>query len=180
MQEYSLRQRIYDARRWILMKMRRFKQQLSREEAVAIVKANRTGVLSLVDAEGMPYGVPLNYAYHDNRLLFHCARSGRKLEAILQHGCASFCIIHQDKVVLERFANDFVSVIISGPIRRVAAEKQRTAIEDFMAFYADRDYPGLQREIDTYMSGLVMLEMELQEISGKEGRYLMEKRSLEG
>ncbi len=44
-------------------RMRRFKQLLQMDDAVAILNAGTNGVLSLVDAEGKPYGVPLSYVY---------------------------------------------------------------------------------------------------------------------
>ena len=43
--------------------MRRFKQQLPEENAKAILAKATNGVLSLVDSEGVPYGVPINFAY---------------------------------------------------------------------------------------------------------------------
>ena len=33
-------------------------------------------------AEGRPYAVPLNYAYIDGKIYFHCALEGRKLDAV--------------------------------------------------------------------------------------------------
>ncbi len=43
-------------------KMRRHKQQLTAQVAAAILESATNGILSLVDADGEPYGVPLSYA----------------------------------------------------------------------------------------------------------------------
>lgn len=155
--------------------MRRFKQQLPEQEAIDILKQHTSGVLSLVDDQGRPYGVPLNYAYVDGRLLFHCAKAGRKLEAARHCGYGSFCVIHQDEIVMEKFANAYVSVIAEGPLREV--EDKKAAIEAFMDVYVPRDYPGLKQEIEDFLPQLVMLEMELETISGKEAKLLMEARN---
>lgn len=63
--------------------MRRFKQLLQMDDAVAILNAGTNGVLSLVDAEGEPYGVPLSYVYDgEGHIYFHSAVSGHKMECI--------------------------------------------------------------------------------------------------
>ncbi len=43
--------------------MRRFKQQLSTAVAEKILESGTNGVISLVDQDGSPYGVPISYAY---------------------------------------------------------------------------------------------------------------------
>ena len=61
-------------------KMRRFKQGLTREECVEILKNEPRGVLSLIGDDGYPYGLPMTHYYNaDNgKIYFHCARVGHK------------------------------------------------------------------------------------------------------
>lgn len=44
-------------------KMRRFKQQLSNDEALEILKNCKSGVLAVSGDDGYPYTVPLNFVY---------------------------------------------------------------------------------------------------------------------
>lgn len=44
-------------------RMRRFRQLLSEDAAKEILLTATNGVLSLVDADGSPYGVPVSFAY---------------------------------------------------------------------------------------------------------------------
>lgn len=46
-------------------KMRRFKQELSHEECVRILKEQKRGVLSLLGDDGYPYGIPIDYWYSE-------------------------------------------------------------------------------------------------------------------
>ena len=64
--------------------MRRFKQQISDEECIEILKNEPRGVLSILGDDGYPYGVPLDHWYSesDGKLYFHCAKEGHKLDAI--------------------------------------------------------------------------------------------------
>ena len=44
-------------------KMRRFKQQLTDEECIEVLKNEPRGILSMLDENGYPYGIPLNHLY---------------------------------------------------------------------------------------------------------------------
>ena len=44
-------------------KMRRFKQQLSNDEALEILRNCKSGVLAVSGDGGYPYTVPLNFVY---------------------------------------------------------------------------------------------------------------------
>lgn len=64
--------------------MRRFKQQISDEKCIQILKEQPRGVLSMIGDDGYPYGIPLDHWYSekDKKLYFHCAKVGHKLDAI--------------------------------------------------------------------------------------------------
>ena len=48
--------------------MRRFKQQLTDDECLSILRREPRGVLSLCGDDGYPYGVPMNYVYDEGCL----------------------------------------------------------------------------------------------------------------
>ena len=66
--------------------MRRKKQQLSMEESRRILDEGTSGVLALSGDEDYPYAVPISYVYDGDRLYFHCAKSGHKLDAVRRSG----------------------------------------------------------------------------------------------
>lgn len=43
--------------------MRRFKQVLSQEECIEVLKNEPRGVLSLIGEDGYPYGIPMDHWY---------------------------------------------------------------------------------------------------------------------
>lgn len=160
------------------MKMRRFKQQIPHDEAMEILKQHDTGVLSVVDADGKPYGVPLNYSLSDGKLLFHCAKQGRKTDAVKANPYGSFCVIHKDELVLETLSNNYVSVIASGSIRFVDEPvEKKEYLYKFMDSYAPRDYPPLEKEIAALFNAVAVWEMDIEEITGKESLARMMERT---
>lgn len=71
--------------------MRRFKQKISRNECLEILRTEKRGVLSVVGDDGYPYSVPMNFYYdeEEGKLYFHCAREGHKIDAI--NNCNKVC-----------------------------------------------------------------------------------------
>ena len=67
--------------------MRRFKQQITQEECLAVLKAEKRGVLSLLGKNGYPYGVPMNHWFceEDGRVTA-CLRAFREDEGLVRMG----------------------------------------------------------------------------------------------
>ena len=66
-------------------KMRRIKQQLSDNECIQILQDESRGILSVLGENEYPYGIPLNYLYHDNKIIFHSALEGHMNDSIKKH-----------------------------------------------------------------------------------------------
>ena len=97
--------------------MRRHSQQLSPEESREVLARCTSGVLAVSGDGGYPYAVPLSFAYREDKLYFHCAKTGHKLDALLRDNRAGFCVIDQDRIVSEEFTTYFRSVILFGRAR---------------------------------------------------------------
>lgn len=158
--------------------MRRKNQQLTPEACQAVLERGTSGVLALAGAEGYPYAVPLSYVLDGERLIFHCAKSGHKLELIRQNPKASFCVVDQDQIVPEEYTTYFRSVIAFGRIRLLEApEEKRRAIELLARRYAPEDTPANRdAAIDREFAPLCMLELSIEHLSGKEAIELVKAR----
>ncbi len=158
--------------------MRRSKQELPRQEAEAILRRGTSGVLALAGDDGYPYAVPISYVYDGGKLYFHCALAGHKLDAVRRNEKASFCVIGQDEIVPEVYTSYFRSVVVFGRIHVMEDEQEkRTAIEKLARKYAPEDTAeGRRSAIDREWKTLCMLEMEIDHMTGKEGRELAKRR----
>ena len=155
--------------------MRRFKQRLSEEDAKDILRKGNHGVLSLVDADGTPYGVPLNYIYDgDRHIYFHGAVEGHKIDCINAHLCCSFCVVGQDRIVPEEFTSYFCSVIVKGCIVRVSEPEE---IRKGLLLLCGKYAPGLnpEAEIAKHLSHVAVLRLDIESISGKKAIELVDK-----
>lgn len=159
-------------------KMRRSRQQLNEQEALEVLDQATSGVLSLVDPDGLPYGVPLSFVREEDHLYFHCAMQGRKLECIKSHPVGSFCVIGADEIVPEKFTTVFLSAMVSGPLCLVQEDdEKRKALLLLTAKYCSNIPEELhQAEIGGAFGRTAVLRLDIQSLSGKEGRERMEAR----
>lgn len=57
-------------------------KQVTRDEAMEILYHGEYGVLSTVDKDGQPYGMPLHYIVLNDAIYLHCDLKGHKLDNI--------------------------------------------------------------------------------------------------
>ncbi len=107
--------------------MQRFRQQLSREACVELLKRAPRGVLSVLGDDDYPYGMPMNHYYceDDGRLYFHGGPAGHKLDAIRRHDKASFCVMDDGVRQDGEWFLTFRSVIVFGRIALIT-DRDRT------------------------------------------------------
>lgn len=158
--------------------LRRKRQALSKEACAEILSRGTSGVLALAGDDGYPYAVPISYVYDGEKLYFHSAKAGHKLDAIQREPKTSFCIIDQDQIVPEEYTTYFRNVIAFGRIRILEDEEEkRAAIEKLALKYApDDSAENRRRAIDREWKPLCMLEMTIEHLSGKEAIELVKAR----
>lgn len=159
--------------------MRRKKQVLSIEENVQILARGTSGVLAVSGDNNYPYAVPLSYVYHDNKIFFHCAKTGHKLDAIARNERVSFCVIDKDQVVPEENTTYFRSVIAFGKAHILNNENEkRSAIEILAARYSPDNEQGRLQEIEKGFNHVCLIELTIEYITGKEAIELVKAKCL--
>ena len=153
--------------------MRRSQQQLSDTESVEILRRGTSGVLALTGDGGYPYAVPLSYVYREGVIWFHCAVTGHKLDALRRNDKVSFCVIDRDQVIPEKLTSAYRSVIVFGRARVVEDEaEKRRAARWLGEKYDPTDSSGMDREIDAALPRMTVIRLDMEHITGKEGREL--------
>ena len=155
--------------------MRRGKQALSDEESRRILSDASSGVLAVLGDEGYPYAVPLSFVFDGNdRLYFHCAVSGHKLDAIQTEPKVSFCVIAQDDVHPSEFTSYYKSVIAFGKARILDANEEICpALRLLGKKYMPDDPQGTEKEIDRFLQNVRIIEMQIDHLTGKQAKELI-------
>ena len=149
--------------------MRRFKQQISEDECVRILKEQPRGVLSMLGDDGYPYGIPLDHWFSekDNRLYFHCAKVGHKLDAIAKHDKVSYCVMDDGNRKDDDWALNINSVVVFGRIKVVEdEEKKREICTNLVRKFTD-DEAYLQKELANAFPRVNCLELVIEHMTGK-------------
>ena len=150
-------------------KMRRFKQQITDEQCIEVLKNAKRGVLSLIGEDGYPYGLPINqwYCEEDGKIYFHGAKEGHKIDAIKACDKVSFCAWDEGYRKDDDWALNINSVIVFGRIKLV--EDEDTAIKICTnltkKFTDDEEY--LQKELKNALPRVQCLELIPEHTTGK-------------
>ena len=149
--------------------MRRFKQQITEEECIEVLKNEPRGVLSVLGDDGYPYGIPLDHWYSvaDGKLYFHCAREGHKLDAIEKYDKASYCVMDKGFLKEGEWALNIRSVIVFGRIHIVTDEEKKKEICTNLCRKFTDDEAYLEKELKNAFPRVCCLELEPEHMTGK-------------
>ena len=149
--------------------MRRFKQQITKEECVQILKEQPRGVLSVLGDDDYPYGIPLDHYYCDGKLIFHCAKTGHKLDAVRKHDKVSYCVMDEGFRKEGDWALNIKSVVVFGRIRVVddAEDELRVKIATGLCRKFTNDEAFLQKELTNALPRAAFLELTPEHMTGK-------------
>lgn len=157
--------------------MRRKRQLLPKDECVSILERGTFGVLGVSGDDGYPYTVPLNYVYRNDRLYFHCARMGHKLDAIVRSGKVSFCVVDRSDVAPELYTTCYRSVIAFGTARILSDEtEKREALRQLIEKYSPNRGEETEKKLEKPLTPVNLVEITIQHVTGKEGSELVRQR----
>lgn len=149
--------------------MRRFKQQISKEECIRLLKEQPRGVLSVLGDDGYPYGIPLDHWYseRDNKLYFHCAKVGHKLDAIAACDKVGYCVMDEGYRKDGEWALNINSVVVFGRMHIVEDEDKKWEICTNLVrkFTDDEEY--LHKELTNAFPRVCCMELTIEHMTGK-------------
>ena len=140
-------------------------------ETEAIIQECAVGSLATVCPDGAPYVVTVNYVYHDGKIYFHCALTGKKLDNIAFDERVCFEAHVMERIARTDRAVDFGtryrSVIVQGRARQLddPAAKQE-ALMLLTSRYADGE--PFEPPTEQQVAATAVVEIEIDSITGKQ------------
>ena len=116
--------------------MRRSKQLMSNGDAEAVMARCTNGVLACAGDDGYPYAVPLSYVYYKNKIYFHSAKAGHKIDSIKRDPKVSFAVVDEDTIVSEEYTTYYRSVIAFGKARIAEGAERLEAFRALVEKYS--------------------------------------------
>ena len=149
--------------------MLRFKQQLSDEECIEILKREPRGVLSVLGDDDYPYGMPINHYYceEDGKLYFHGGGKGHKIDALRRHDKASFCVYDEGYRKDGDWALNIKSVVVFGRVEFVEDRERVYDISRRLSHKFTDDETYIDAEIARSGPKTLLFALTPEHITGK-------------
>lgn len=148
--------------------MRRVKQLLSAEDTKVVMDRCTNGILACIGDEDYPYAVPVSYTYYNNKIYFHSAKEGHKIDSIIKNPKVSFAVIDEDTIVSKEYTTYFRSVIAFGKARIVEGDERLEAFKALVEKYSgDQTEEDKSNEIRKCTQAHI-IAIDVEHITGKE------------
>jgi len=156
--------------------MRRNRQLMSPADTQAVMARCTNGVLACLGDDNYPYAVPLSYVYFNNRIYFHTAKEGHKIDAMKKQPKVSFSVIDEDTVAGGKFTTYYRSAVAFGKARIAEENERLQALEALVEKYAGAEPEEAKRKAVTGCSDAYMIAIDIEHMTGKESmEYVMAK-----
>lgn len=147
--------------------MRRKDKQLSAGEAIEILEKGEIGVLSTVGEDGYPYGVPLNYVYHNGSIYFHTAGTGHKLDNMKMTDKVSFCVTCDVEILREAFDTNYKSAVLFGRSSEAVEDEKDEALLELIKKYSGQFIEKGRAYIEKSKGSIKVYKIDVEHITGK-------------
>ncbi|OPL07973.1 MAG: hypothetical protein AVO33_02530 [delta proteobacterium ML8_F1] len=147
--------------------MRRKDKQMAPESARALLKNQCYGILSVMGEEGYPYGVPVNYVYFEDAIIFHSALSGHKIQGIQSYPRVSFTVVGENKVNARQLSTEYESVVIFGEAVILEGEEKQRALLAFGEHFASDFMAIVHQAVKKEFSITQMVRIDIHHLTGK-------------
>lgn len=107
------------------MRMRRKDRVMTEDWARALIEKCDYGTLGTADGAGVPYGVAVSHVLVGDKLYFHCALAGRKLENIVQNPKVCMSFVGKAMVLREEFTVGYESAVVEGVARIITEDVEK-------------------------------------------------------
>ncbi len=143
-------------------------------DLTAIIRKCSVCNVSMVDDEGLPYVVPMNFGYEKDVVYLHSAPSGKKIDILKQHPdvCISFSTDHQlrwqSSEIACSYSMKYRSVILYGQLEFVDDFSEKlVALESIMRQYTDQ----VTRFSDPAVNQVCVMKVNVRKIEGRAYGY---------
>ena len=152
--------------------MRRKERQMNQESTFELLKRGEYGMLSSVDEDSQPYGVPVNYVFDGkDSIYFHCAQEGHKLDNLRSNPRVSFTIVGNHQIMDWMFSTAYESVILFGTAQEVEGDEKYQGLKMLAQKFSPDYMDEFEKDIEKAMIPTIVFRIKILQITGKERKW---------
>ena len=152
--------------------VRRKDHVISLEECKNILNSREYCILATVDTEGIPYATPLSYVFLNEKLYFHSASKGHKIDNLETNPRCSIAVVGDTQPVYEKdFTTYLESVVVFGTAEKVDDTTEKVQM---LTALAQKYLPGhmdkAEKDITASLARTAVYSIAIEKITGKAKR----------
>ncbi len=148
--------------------MRRKDRERDREFAFMVVDKCEYAVLSVIDTEGKPYGVPISIARQGEVIYFHCAKEGKKADAVRKHREVCISCVGDTKREEDKFTTKYESAILFGTAEEVTQEEEKImALRLLCERHTPTNMGNFDKAVEQSLARTAVWKIQINGITGK-------------
>lgn len=174
--------------------MRRKDREMSSEFGIEVIDGAKYGVVSMIDEDNEPYGIPLSIVREGNTLYFHSAIDGKKVRIFEKNSRVSVAFVGETKIpeiytneeldeiakdeakaillVSNVFSTEYESAIAKGRIRLVEDEEEKIrAMRLICEKYTPTKMDYFHMAVKSGLEKTNMYGIEIEEVTAKRKKY---------
>lgn len=147
--------------------MRRKELQTTQEEAWNILDRSHYGVLSMIDADGTPYAVPVNVARDGTAIYFHSAKDGKKADCMRHNPQVCLACVSDEKVHEGMLTTHYASVVLCGTVEEVTDDAEMVSALRTICMRFAPENPRSSGDFKECRTAVSVWKITVKEITGK-------------
>lgn len=174
--------------------MRRKDREMNIEFGLEVIDKSRYGVISMIDEDNEPYGIPLSIVRDENILYFHSAMDGRKVKVFKKNPNVSVAFIGETKIpenytkdeldeivkdeskavllISSVFTTEYESAVVKGKIKLLEDEEEKIkAMKLICEKYTPTKMDYFNIAIKAGLKRTNVYGIEIEEITAKRKKY---------
>lgn len=174
--------------------MRRKDREMSAEFGLEVIDRARYGIVSMVNKNNEPYGIPLSIVRDGSTLYFHSAKEGEKVKILETNPKVSIAFVGNTKIpenyteeelseiardkskakllISNVFTTEFESAIVRGKVKLVENEEEKIkAMRLICEKYTPSKMEYFPLAIEAGLGRANVYKVEIQEITAKRKKY---------
>lgn len=152
--------------------MRRFDREMPAEFALGVADKCEYAVMSMIDPTGEPYCVPLSIARSGNKIYFHSAKDGFKLDCLRKDPSVCIACVGDTKRATDKFTTEFESAIIRGTCAEVTSDAEKIeALRLICERHTPANMSDFNNAIARSLARTAVYAVTIEIITGKRKKY---------
>ncbi|WP_290770894.1 pyridoxamine 5'-phosphate oxidase family protein [Anaerofustis sp.] len=152
--------------------MRRKDREMNIEFSLEVIDNASFATISMIDNNGLAYGIPVSVVRENNNLYFHCAFEGKKIESIRNNNKVCLSFVNKAKPIPKDYSLEFESAVVFGRAYEVKDKDEKIhALNLICKKYASSNMGMFESAIERSLFRTNVIKIEMDNISGKRKKY---------